>query len=172
MVNVNFRIHLGISEFNGYSGFFIAGYYFSKYELTPKIKKTLYLTAIFLAILSLIVTSQLSILAKKPDRFLYGYAAPNVIAAAFGLFVFFKSFFTDISFTKRISQYVHYISSLTFGIYLIHPLFLKILLLSNIDAASFLPIISIPVLSGTVFIVSAFCIGTLKKIPVFNRYFI
>lgn len=172
LINVKFKIHLGISELNGYSGFFIAGYYFSKYELTPRLKKSLYIIAISLAILSLMVTSHLSILANKPDRFLYGYTAPNVIAAAFGLFVAFKSFFTDIPFTKRTSHYIHYISSLTFGIFLIHPLFLKILSLSNIDAASFLPIISIPVLSGGVFILSAFCIGALKKVPVFNRYFI
>jgi surface polysaccharide O-acyltransferase-like enzyme len=172
MINVKFKIHLGISELNGYSGFFIAGYYFSKYELTPKLKKSLYITAVSLAILSLIVTSQLSILANKPDRFLYGYTAPNVIAAAFGLFVAFKSFFTGIPFSKQLSHHIHYISSLTFGIFLIHPLFLRILSLFNIDAASFFPIISIPVLSGTVFLLSAFCICGLKKVPVFNRYFI
>jgi surface polysaccharide O-acyltransferase-like enzyme len=172
MLNTKFKINFGISELNGYSGFFIAGYYFSKHELTPRFKKSLYITAISLAILSLIVTSHLSILANKPDRFLYGYSAPNVIAAAFGLFVAFKSFFTSIPFSKQFSHYIQYISSLTFGIFLIHPLFLRILSIFNIDASSFLPIISIPVLSGAVFILSAFCIGALKKVPVFNRYFI
>lgn len=171
MVNVKFRIHLGISEFNGYSGFFIAGYYFSKYELTPRLKKTLYIAAVFLAVISLMVTSQLSIMANKPDRLLYGYSAPNIIAAAFAIFVAFKSLFKDIHFTKQLSNNISYISSLTFGIFLIHPLFLKILSLVNIDASSFLPLISIPVLSVAVFLISAFCIGTLKKIPVFNRYF-
>jgi surface polysaccharide O-acyltransferase-like enzyme len=172
MINVAFKIHMGISELNGYSGLFLAGYYFSKYELTPRLKKSLYIIAIFLAIVSLMITSHLSILANKPDRFLYGYAAPNVIVAAFALFVAFKSFFTIIPFTRKLSFNIHYISSLTFGIFLIHPLFLRILSLSNIDAESFLPIISVPVLSGVVFILSAFCIGGLKKVPVFNKYFI
>jgi surface polysaccharide O-acyltransferase-like enzyme len=170
LINPKFRISFGIPELNGYAGYFIAGYYFSRYDLAPKFKKTLYISALVLSFTALYITSIQSGFEHKPVRYLYGYSAPNVAVAAFALFVLFKSVFKNSSFNKKVSDLIMYLSSLTFGVFLIHPMFLKILSIINIDAQSCAPIFSVPLLSLFLFLTCAVVTGILKRIPGFGKY--
>ena len=170
LINPKYRISFGIPELNGYAGYFIAGYYFSRYDLSPKLKNTLYITALLLSIAALYITSIQSVVVHKPVRYLYGYSAPNVALAAFALFVVFKSVFKNSPFKTKTADLITYLSSLTFGIFLIHPMFLKILSINNIDAQSFTPILSVPLLSLFLFLTCAVVTGFLKKIPGFGKY--
>lgn len=170
LINPKYRISFGIPELNGYAGYFIAGYYFSRYDLSPKLKYALYISALVLSLTALCVTSFQSELEHKPVRYLYGYSVPNVTLAAFALFVAFKSVLKNRLFSSRISSVIMYISSLTFGIFLIHPMFLKILSINNIDATFCTPVLSIPLLSFCLFLFSGAATGILKKIPGFGKY--
>ena len=49
-------------------------------------------------------------------------------------------------------------------------MFLKILSINNIDAQSFTPILSVPLLSLFLFLTCAVVTGFLKKIPGFGKY--
>jgi surface polysaccharide O-acyltransferase-like enzyme len=170
LINPKYRISFGIPELNGYAGYFIAGYYFSRYDLGPKLKNALYVTALLLSIAALYIISLQSGLDYKPVRYLYGYNVPNVAFAAFAIFVGFKSLFKNRSFNAVVSGAITYLSSLTFGIFLIHPMFLKILSINNIDAQSFTPVLSVPLLSLFLLFLSAVATGLLKKIPGFGKY--
>jgi len=170
LIDPKYRISFGIPELNGYAGYFIAGYYFSRYDLTPTIKNILYITALALSITAIIITSIQSGLAHKPVRYLYGYTVPNVTFSAFALFVVFKSVFKNMSIATSVNGVIVYVSSLTFGIFLIHPMFLKILFINNIDASSFTPLLSVPLISIGLLLVSAVTTALLKKIPGFGKY--
>jgi surface polysaccharide O-acyltransferase-like enzyme len=170
LINPKFRISFGIPELNGYAGYFIAGYYFSRYDLAPKTKNILYISALILSFIAFYVTSIQSGLEHKPVRYLYGYTVPNVALAAFALFVLFKNVFIKWSFNTRVSDAITYMSSLTFGIFLIHPMFLKVLSMNNIDTLAFTPVLSVPLLSIGIFLVSAAISGLLKKVPGFGKY--
>jgi surface polysaccharide O-acyltransferase-like enzyme len=170
LINPKFRISFAIPELNGYAGYFIAGYYFSRYDLPPKLKVALYVLALLVSLTALYVTSLQSCLAHKPERYLYGYTVPNVAFAAFAIFVLFKSLFKNWSFNKSVQNIIVYLSSLTFGIFLIHPMFLKILAINNIDAQVLSPVVSVPLLSFFLFLTSAVASGLLKKIPSVGKY--
>lgn len=67
------------------------------------------------------------------------------------IFIFFQQF------KEKSSIVVRKISECTFGIYLIHPLILTILNLWGIDVNMCNPIISIPIVLGVTFVLSALC---------------
>jgi len=58
---------------------------------------------------------------------------------------------------------------LSFGIYLIHPAFLGMLSFFGIQAVSYNPLLSIPLISVFAFAMSLIASMIISKIPVYNR---
>ncbi|MDR7857531.1 acyltransferase family protein [Tissierella sp.] len=170
-----YTLAFNLSFFHWGIGFYLLGFYLSKYSLSKKQRKLLY----FLGFLGLIVTIYGTYILTKNNGgifvpHLYSNYAPNVMFTAIAIFELFKNinWHRIIGDNKIIKRIISSISKTSFGIYLVHLLILNIIssgvLGIAIDAASFNPIIGIPLVSVITFILSHFIVMILQKIPLLN----
>jgi surface polysaccharide O-acyltransferase-like enzyme len=167
IINSAYSINMSIPELSGYAGYFIAGYYFSTFDVTECRKRWLYILSILSLVITVVVTSLSSLSQKQPDGTLYGYLLPNTMVIAFAVFLFFKH--CSISDAKGVGI-IAFLSRCTFGVYLVHALIIELLDLKGINALSFNTILSIPLLSILVFALSVIVVAGCKRIPYFNKY--
>lgn len=157
----------------GFVPYFVAGDYFNRHELKQKIRYLLYVLAIISFVGTFWLTGHWSELAHHRIMFLYTYTYLNIAIESVAIFVFFRQFEKRISWQKyyNFDRIVMKISSLTFGIYLIHFLFVKI---SDrvFDVYQIFPnsFLLVPCLSILIFIISALIISIIQKIPWLNKH--
>lgn len=97
--------------------------------------------------------------------YFYGYLSVTVIPMSVSFMYILKAWNKPIinsSFTRNLS-------TLTLGIYLIHPIILEVITYKQYGAMSFHPIISIPVTTSIVFIISTSIVYIVYKIPFLRR---
>lgn len=156
----------------GYTGYFLLGYYLNKIEFTPKLRKLIYVLGIISVFITIIATAFLSIKARKGIDTYYSYFMPNVYFVAVAVFIFFKRMFSKIQLSSNTSQTVNLLANLSLGAYLSHDLvniaFNKI----GLTASLFNPILSVPIISILVFIISYLIAYLISKIPILNKYII
>jgi surface polysaccharide O-acyltransferase-like enzyme len=162
-------VNMSIDELGGLLGYFIAGYYFSKYDISPLIKNIIYIVAIVSLLLTIVVTSIVSIHDNKPNAYLYGSLLPNTMFTSYAFFILIKTELKDFKFKENTASIISYISSCTFGIYLVHDIFNQLFSNLHISSLSFNPIFSIPLLSSVNFILSCLVVIAIKKIPKLNK---
>ena len=154
-----------ISFVCGYTGYFFAGYYLHKYELSSKSKLTIY----FLAFLALIVTVYLSMVRSFETNVIYtkllNYKGLQVFLESCGLFLLFKQCFGNVHFSPAKCQIISSVSALTFGVYLCHYMILLELSRHGMNQRLFTPLLSVPFFSCVIFILSLAVIWLLRKIP-------
>jgi surface polysaccharide O-acyltransferase-like enzyme len=165
-------IYMKIPETGGYVGYYIAGYYFSKYNLSKSYKSGFYVLGIVSVICTILLTSVISIRSNFPDSTLYAYLSPTTMFTSFAIFIFFKSSISNKIVNKKLIMKIKYISSCTFGIYLVHDVWLQLMLMVGVDSLSFNPLFSIPILTILVFLFSLITIMFINKIPILNKYII
>ncbi len=158
----------GINFVMGYSGYFVAGYYFYKNDSSRKARCVLYALGVTGSLITVFGTYLISMNAMTAKDYLYSYYSPNVMLASVALFVAFKNLKTGKINTKRIER----ISRLTFGIYLVHDLFLTATLAFSGASSFYMTVPFIFIVSTAVFAVSLFVSYVISLIPVLNRYII
>jgi surface polysaccharide O-acyltransferase-like enzyme len=165
-------IYFPVVELSGYIGYYIAGYYFANYKIKNKTEICIYVLTVLSALFTIIGTSFISMQKNEPMGELYGYLLPNTMFIACGVFILFQKIFREKYFPERIEKIIVKISKDTFGIYLIHALVIQIFGVIGLDTLIITPIISIPVISVIVMVISE--IGTIivNEIPVLNKYII
>ncbi|EKD43775.1 MAG: hypothetical protein ACD_72C00122G0003 [uncultured bacterium] len=165
-------INFTLVEFSGYLGYYIAGYYFSKFELSKVVTSLLYVGMILSIVATAALTSFISVRHISANYFWYGNLLPTTMLISFGLFVFFKKTFLNIKVSDKIYQVINYLSECTFGIYLVHWFAISMIDVANIKTVTYSPLLSVPILSVFVFVVSFLAIVTIKKIPVLSKFII
>lgn len=163
---------LNLYFFLGYSFYYMLGHYLYTYEFSRQIKSIIYslgLLSLFCTILStnlLITISKFDFLSTN-----YGYTVnlmPNIVFMSSSVFLLIKSLFYRKELKRN--ELIIKLSKLSFGAYLIHVFFIKILALISISSTSFTTILSVPVMSILVFIMSFLASYFLSKIPYVNKY--
>ncbi len=167
---------IDLFSISGYSGYLVLGFLLGKMDITKKLA----ISAIFIFIISVTVTATGTyFLTVENDgvfsEYFYGYMTPNVILMSASMFILTKYFISkvDAFASDRMLSILKSFSSASFGIYLIHPVFLYLLeegdlgiVLSGFEGD---PAISIPATAVTTFFLSYVTILLLKKIPVINK---
>jgi len=166
---------IDLYSISGYVGYLVLGLILGRKEISTK--TFIISLAVFLI---LIVTTFLGtyILTLRNDGifvgYLYGYLAPNTIIAACACFILIKYLATN-SKTFQIpivQRTIATLSSCSFGIYLLHPVFLYMLshgtLGVKLSAWTGNPLWYAPITSISVFILSFIFIFIIKKIPIFR----
>lgn len=159
-----FKINF-FGPFGIYLGYFLLGYVLFNKSFSQKQRWIIY----FLGVLSYFITffgTYYYTLNQNGNFFpiFYTYNSPNVLMMAISIFVFFKY---ACNFKIKNTKILTKISSLTFGIYLIHPYFLSIFMKN--PNLNFLYndhlLITIPFICTTVFIVSLILSFIISTIP-------
>lgn len=175
LVNTIFKInHLPytlnklIPELTGYVGYYIAGYYFTTYELQKKHKIGLYIAGIASVLFTIVFTAIISHIQQEKQDVMYVYLLPNTLFASFAIFIAFRDGLKTINLKN--DKIISHLSLCTFGIYLTHDFFIQLLSMTGITTLSFSPFISIPVLSLLIFSLSYFFTSIIRTIPIVKKY--
>ncbi|OAS88190.1 MULTISPECIES: acyltransferase [Metabacillus] len=163
---------LNLFFFFGYSFYFVLGYYLFSYHLSKPIKNILYILGILSFIVTLLSTNLL--VHYNKIKYLstdYGYEInlmPHIALISVVIFLTFKDKLNLEKSTKH--NFIFKLSTLSFGAYLIHVLFIKILSLLGLSSGLFNPLFSIPLISSIVILLSFFSSYLLSKVPYVNKY--
>ena len=164
-VNPDMKVNFRISELINYSCYYFAGYFFSKYEIPKKVKTIIYISGGLSFIFTIVGTAYLSYKTGKPTQVLYDNLIPTTMLEAFTIFLFIKSLSSKIQSSKT-TKIITNISATTFGIYLLHPFILKIFSEMGISMHFITPILAIPLISVSVFVIAVVVIFLLRKIKI------
>lgn len=161
--------YMDLQFFGGWTLYFVLGYYIGHTEFSKKKVRAIYLCAGTAFLFTVITTIGFYKWYGEPMGIL-SYEYPNIVIFGAGVFLLFKEKISKISFTENCKKGVFSLSKLTFGIYLIHVLVLRILYQVGFGISLFHPIISVPIVSLVTFIFAALIIWTIRKIPVIGSY--
>ncbi len=162
--NMNFHLTLG------YAGYFVGGYYLNKIELKKRDRIFIYLLGLLGFMLTIFLTFTISMKLQKPISSYYDYLNVNVLLESTAVFVWFKYHrFSMIGLNKIVSKLAQY----SFGVYLVHMVILKKFnLWFGLNALSFSPIYSVPILTFSIFVFSFIVSGILNQIPYLKKYIV
>lgn len=160
---------LNIQLVLGYVGYYVAGYYLKHYTIGRIAQAIIYVLGIGGAFLTLWGTSLLSRRAGTLNDLLYGYMTPNVCAMAVAVFVLFRYLLGANEKSPR-RRLLSGVARISFGIYLVHDLFIMLLRNLGLTTLSFFPALSVPALSALVFLLSCAAAWLLSKIPLLGPY--
>lgn len=169
-------LQMRINVVCGYVGYFVAGYYFDTFSFQKRTTKLIYILGISAGIMTLMGTFFLSDEHGKLVSILYEGLSPNVMLMSFAVFLFVKNCLANGIKSKKQTKQIAVLSKCTFGIYLIHDFFnitfKQIEKLYNIHLMDYNPLITIPIYTLVVFLLSLGITAILLKIPVVNKYLV
>lgn len=139
---------INLSYFSGFIGYFVLGYYLNQFWIRGRLISVL--MVIIGALITIIGTSVFTVKSGKWYYYFYEYLNFNTLLVASGVFLLFNK--------------IVVLNQCCFGIYLIHPLVLKLFELIDFNVYLATPIISILLVSLICFIVCYFIVFIVKKI--------
>ncbi len=155
---------------NGFVGYFVAGYFLATEDFSKKQQKIIYVLGALGFVLTAGLTCYFSIKGGNTKAY-YSNGMLGVCLMAIAVFVFGKYELSRIKFSEKGKKFICYLSSLTFGGYLIHMFFKEVLEMLGIHALTFNPLISMPLFTVLISLLSLGSAAIIKKIPFFKKYF-
>lgn len=153
----------------GYVGLYVAGYYLKEYTISRLAEAVIYVLGVLGAVATVWGTSLLSRQAGRFVQPLYEYTSPNVVCFAVAIVVLFR-YVLGVSEERSRRQRLSGVAKITFGIYLVHELFILLLRFFGVTPLSFSIVASIPVLTAVVFLCSFALAWLFSKIPVLGHF--
>lgn len=167
-----FEVGIDVVVTTGFVGFFIMGHYLREVTLRRHQVVPVLLIAVIVLVFTQYATHALTVInGGIYDNFFVLNNSLNLIIVGVGLYLFFKSIDYDLLFKKNpfLERIVFYVSSCSLGIYFVHVLIIEELaggrLGFMLSAASFYPLLSIPLISLLVMVLSVGATLLLKRIP-------
>lgn len=167
-----FIAYIGKFEINyaaGYVGLFVAGWYIASFEHTKDFRTFVYLGGAASFLYMLICTLCFSY-AKEGlcDEFM-SFKSITAFIMAFAVLLFIKSAFGKRTFKRRTNSNIAFYARYTFGVYLVHELFLNISSAKGWFVLASMPYIGIPLETCIVFCLSIIVTGLISALP-FGKY--
>lgn len=156
-----------------YVGYFVAGYYLKTYSLGRLAEGLIYVLGIAGALLTVGGSSFLNAGTElgQFNGLMMGYLTPNVCAMSVAVFVLFR-YVLGISEERSRRQRAGRLSDYTFGVYLVHIVFLTLLRYFGLSHPPITPWLGVPLLTLAIAVPSFAVSWLLHKIPVVGRYII
>lgn len=175
-INQENNIHLnwGVYDLYSYTGYFIAGYFFSKYDLTKIQTRILYVVGVIALLWNVIASTLFAIKTGSGGTQFFNNISPTTVIISFFIFVLAKNVISNSHRIQKLqnNKLITLMASCSLGIYLVHDFFNIILKLLNINTGTFPAIISVPVLAIFVYLASFCLVLIIKKIPILNKWII
>lgn len=165
----NMLSDMGLKLVLNFVPLFILGYVLSKEDLSLKTRKTIYVLGAVGLISTILLNAIFAWKTGKPFSRYYDTFTLNVLSEAVSVFVWFK--YKDYK-NEKLNTVISALSKYSFGAYLVHILVMAVFNEFGLNAFSFNPILSVPLLSLTTIIVSFAVSYVLNKIPVINRWIV
>ena len=96
--------------------------------------------------------------------------AVNVMLESIAVFIFVKETFQRRAISEKVKDFLGVLSKYSFGVYLVHLLILRgIERLFGFHTLSFCPVVSVPVISIAVFVISLLLSAIFHRIPILKK---
>ena len=154
-----------LNLFMSYSHYYLLGYYLKNENFSKKTQKLIYFIAVLSILGTILLTSYISITMNNQIAFFYGYLLPNTAIVAIAIFIYAKQ-----NWNKNINPIINKLSTISFGIYLVHALVLFVFNNLGFTSTLFNPLISIPLISLLCFIISATVILLIRGFGKYAKY--
>lgn len=149
---------IDLTYFSGYIGYFILGYYLSLFNFKRRIP-------VLFVVLGLAITTigtyYFTVKNSKFYYYFYEYLCLNTFLVSSGVFMLFNK---ASSSNKKVLFIIAQLNQVCFGIYLIHPLVLRLFNLIGFDVHIVSPLISILLVASVCFLICAVIIFCFKKL--------
>jgi len=158
---------------SGYVGFLLLGFLLYHFKITKKIFIISLIILIISTLTTILGTYFLSIHANKFQGFFYNNFTLTTVMQSISSFIILKYIGTRLVYRpKKLQPIIMQISFASFGIYLIHPIFLHIIKhnyihLNQLHALN--AIYMVPLLTSLVFFLSFISIYIMQKIPFIKK---
>lgn len=157
----------------GYVGFFIAGYYINKKDISKKTQKIIYVLGILGIIGTVVLSAWISMLFGEPREEFYKCNSINVSLIGVALFTFGKYYLNNINLSDKIKKAIRILSKYSFGAYLVHVMVIETLShVVGLEIVYTNPAWAVPVISIIVAILSFAISGIINHIPFLNKYIV
>lgn len=162
-ISFNYQ-HITPKVLLGYSFYFLLGHYINTIEISPKHIKYI----IIGGIVGFLYIAMLTFFFSEDNSFyqdFYHYLSIGAFLETIAIFCVIK-----LLFNKSKHTILNRISTISFGVYIIHPMIIETLLLLDIKTYSVSSIISIPLFIVSVYFFSVIIVLLLQKIPLLKKY--
>ena len=158
-----------------YVGVFVFGFYLSRYDLPKRWLAPLFIIGLLITFFGTLLLN--SSQQNFDDRLFY-FLSPNVLAVSIALFEWMKNMNWEKFMKPSAQNIIRKISFLTYGMYLIHALWIDLLKNGYVGikiyndyfiSAALNPMIAVPVFAVIVFVLSLFSAWIFSKIPVLKK---
>jgi surface polysaccharide O-acyltransferase-like enzyme len=163
-------LYFPLPEVSGYAGYFVAGYYFTRYDIKKKVKTGIYIAAAVSLILTLLGTSLISLYTKTANQYLVGAMLPNNMIITFAVFLVFKYEVSKIKFSAQQRGIIIALAKNMLGVYIIHVFVIETFDILGLHSLIMNPVLAIPLLSILVMIVSNIGVAIMRRIPLVNKF--
>ena len=147
----------------GFTGYFLLGYVLSVIEIDSRLERLIYILGIAGFIMTVVFSHIASVIMNAPDQRFYDAMNIHIMLESAAVFVYFRKHNISSEFLSRVSRY-------SLGAYLVHAELLRLARMMNLF--SFCPLISVPVVSLAVLVISYTLSALLNHIPFINRYIV
>ncbi len=155
----------------GFSGYYVLGYVLNTCELSKRQLKGIYIAGIFGLFMTIALTAYASFRTQEHIHF-YGNHTVNTLSVAVSVFLLAKQIWPKNPSSPKRQTILMRLSKNSFGVYLVHIFIIDILKIYGITTLSFNPIMSVPVISLFVFLISNLISSVLNKIPFLRRWLV
>lgn len=164
----NLVSNMNMSFVLGYAFYFVLGYILWKTDISKKQRTVTYI----LGIIGFLATYILTLLASQKSGMVNDYFnnfSINVFLESISVFIWFKY---NVRGIARMDTVIGTLSRCSFGVYLIHVFVRDALSVIGINALTFSPIFSIPLLSIIIFVISFAFSYIINEIPILNKWIV
>lgn len=147
----------------GYVVYYVLGYWLASGETSKRMRVVYYILGVLGITLTIIYSEKVSLLSGTKWN-IFGPRTPWVIMPAIALFVFAKYHMEKVGQWKI----VRVIASLSFGVYLVHVMMIDVAMKTIFKGVQ-LDVVTIPLVTMAVFILSAIVVWLIVKVPILRR---
>lgn len=157
----------------GFSFYFMLGYYLSRRETGRKTELACYALGVFGLVAMIVLTACHSRRLGEGSTQGYDALTVNALLMSVAVFTFGKNRLSGLRLSDRARSVVRKLSQYSFGAYLIHAMLISLLdRWFGLNALSFQPILSVPVIAVGVCAMSFALSALLHRIPLLNKYIV
>lgn len=154
--------NIGIRGATTFAGFYLTGFYISQYGLGRIARRVLYGSAFISWFISFFYSTYFSLVKDAPNEFFFGNFRPMTFLIAAAVFCFFRTRYGE----RRTSDTrILDISKCMLGVYLLHPMFIKIFYGLKLSLLEPHPLITAPLMAVVFFGLSLGAVFLFRLIP-------
>lgn len=161
----NILEHMAFHFVLGFTGYFIAGYYFYRYPLSERGEVLIYIVGIMLWIGAVALTVLTSSNSNVSDEMFVKYLTPNVAIEAFAVYTFFVKRVSKLNFRHKQIKLIERLSNYSSGIYYIHALTIELFSMTGVSVLMLSPFIMVPLLAIAAVVASGIMVYAIRKLP-------